>query len=512
MSFDLTSMIYTAEQVRTGEQQAAAACDVSMAQLMQRAAQACLGAIQAKQPAPANLLIVCGPGNNGGDGWVLARLAQHAGYKVQVAAVQPSSELAVLAAQAWRDQGGLVLELESLSAEHFQGIDIVIDAMLGNGLNRNLTAPFVDAVELINRYGRHCWILSVDVPTGLDSDTGVAKPTAVQADCTVTMIALKVGLVTGEAADYCGDIVLADLGISKAFFRTPATLRVIQSNLVSEHLQRRRKSSHKGDYGHVLIVGGGVGMSGAAVLAGRAALRCGAGKVSIACHRDSQLAIASAQPELMVHAVANDLTELLEVATTVVIGPGLGQTPWARVLVEQVAKWPGTVVWDADALNSLAKAPLSKPDKHDWLFTPHPAEAARLLRCATQDVTANRLQALTQICQNFHAYALLKGAGTLVKSPYQQDAWVCRRGSPALAVGGSGDVLSGVVGALLAQNVSQPVAQQIPLEQVLAMAAWLHAVAGENAAQHGERGTLPSDLMAELRALVNPHQLLTTGA
>ncbi|OZB04848.1 MAG: hypothetical protein B7X54_07010 [Idiomarina sp. 34-48-12] len=504
MSIDLTSMIYTAEQVRVGEQEAATACDVSMAQLMQRAAQACLSAIQAHQPAPASLFIVCGPGNNGGDGWVLARLAQHAGYKVQVAATEPKSELAILAAQAWRDQGGLVLELASLSADHFQGIDVVVDAMLGNGLSRDLTAPFADAVELINRHEGGCWILSIDVPTGLDSDTGVAKPSAVQADCTVTMIALKVGLVTGEAVDYCGDIVLADLGISRAFFRTPPTLRVIQRNLVSEHLQRRKKSSHKGDYGHVLIVSGGAGMSGAALLAGRAALRCGAGKVSIACHRDSQLAIAAAQPELMVHTVADDLTDLLDVATVVVIGPGLGQTPWARALVEQVAKWRGPVVWDADALNSLAVAPLSKPTESDWLFTPHPGEAARLLGCTTQEVSANRLQTLTQICQNFQAYTLLKGAGTLVKSPHQHDAWVCRRGSPALAVGGSGDVLSGIVGAL--------VAQKVPLEQVLALAAWIHAVAGENAAQRGERGTLPSDLMAELRALVNPHQLLVTGA
>jgi len=231
MSIDLTSMIYTAEQVRVGEQEAAVACDVSMAQLMQRAAQACLGAIQAQQPVPASLLIVCGPGNNGGDGWVLARLAQHAGYKVQVAATAPRSNLAVLAAQAWRDQGGLVLELESLSAGHFQGVDVVVDAMFGNGLSRDLTAPFIDVVELINRHEDDCWILSIDVPTGLDSDTGVAKPTAVQANCTVTMIALKVGLVTGEAADYCGDIVLADLGISRAFFRTPPTLRVIQSNI-----------------------------------------------------------------------------------------------------------------------------------------------------------------------------------------------------------------------------------------------------------------------------------------
>jgi NAD(P)H-hydrate epimerase len=508
MSVDLTSMIYTAEQVREGEQDAAAQCEVSMAQLMQRAAQACLDVIQTNQAAPANLLILCGPGNNGGDGWVLARLAQQVGYRVQIAASEPRSELAKLAAQAWRDQGGVVTDLTALAASQIDNADVIIDAMLGNGLDRELSAPFIEAVELINRRKSAGWVLCIDVPTGLNSDTGVALPTAVKATCTVTMIALKTGLVTGDAANYCGELVLADLGVSRAFFKTPPTLRAIQSSMVSEHLGQRDKATHKGDFGHVLIVGGGPGMSGAALLAGQAALRCGAGKVSIACHKESQLAIATGQPELMVHAVANDLTALLKRVTAVVIGPGLGQSPWARALVEQVAQWQGAVVWDADALNSLAAQPIAKPAASVWLFTPHPGEAARLLNLSTSDVNANRLRALTQICQNFQAYTLLKGAGTLVKSPQQQDAWVCRRGSPALAVGGSGDVLSGVVGALLAQQT----AEQIPTDQVLAIAAWLHAVAGEMAAKRGERGTLPSDLLGELRTLVNPHQDINIGA
>jgi NAD(P)H-hydrate epimerase len=508
MSVDLTSMIYTAEQVRNGEQDAAAQCDVSMAQLMQRAAQACLDVIQHKRAAPANLLILCGPGNNGGDGWVLARLAQQAGYRVQIAATEPRSELAKLAAQAWRDQGGVVTDLAALTAVHVESADIIIDALLGSGLDRELSTLFTEAVDLINRRNSAGWVLSIDVPTGLNSDTGVAMPTAVKASCTVTMIALKTGLVTGAAATYCGELILADLGVSRAFFKTPPTLRAIESSLVSEHLRPRNKSAHKGDFGHVLIVGGGPGMSGAALLAGQAALRCGAGKVSIACHKESQLAIAAAQPELMVHAVDDDLSMLLKRATVVVIGPGLGQSTWARALVEQVAQWQGAVAWDADALNSLAAQPIAKPAASVWLFTPHPGEAARLLNCRASDVNANRLRALTQICQNFQAYTLLKGAGTLVKSPQRPDAWVCRRGSPALAVGGSGDVLSGVVGALLAQQT----AEQIPIDEVLAIAAWLHAVAGEMAAQRGERGTLPSDLLDELRTLVNPHQDIKIGA
>lgn len=495
---DFSAMIYTTEQVRSGEANAAAAHDVSMAQLMQRAAQACLQAIKQQQPIGAQLLILCGPGNNGGDGWVLARLAQQAGYRVSVAAAEPSSDLAKAAAQAWHDHGGSSIALTDLQSQHFEGVDIVVDALLGNGLSRDLDDTYQRVVTLLNHKSRGCWVLSVDVPTGLDSDTGCPKPIAVRANKTVTMIAMKVGLVTGQAANFCGAIELADLGVAGTFFQAKPALRFISQNVIRECLPTRDPSSHKGMFGHVLIVGGAPGMSGAATLAGRAALRCGAGKVSVATHGSSQLAVAVSQPELMVHHVDDDLSRLLTLASVVVIGPGLGQTEWAQKLVEQVASWEGPVVWDADALNIVATQPMRKPEGATWYFTPHPGEAARLLQSSAKHVESDRMQALTQLCQNFHAHVLLKGSGTLIQNYGSDMRWVCRRGSPALATGGSGDVLSGVVGAMIAQHVDA--------ENVLPVSVWLHAVAGENAAQNGERGTLASDLLMQLRALVNPTQ------
>lgn len=500
MSADYSTMIYTTEQVRHGERAAAEALDISMAQLMQRAAQACLLAIRQQQPAPARVLVLCGPGNNGGDGWVLARLAQQQGYQVQVAAAEPQSPLAKDAAAAWHDLGQSSLALDTLEDHHFQAQDIVVDALLGSGLNRDLDGDILHAVELMNQATkRHSsWVLSVDVPTGLNSDTGQPQPTAVESHHTVTMVALKVGLVTGLAVNYCGVIELADLGIAAAFYKQQPRLRVIGSHCAEHQLSPRLKASHKGNFGHLLIIAGGPGMSGAAVLAGQAALRCGVGKVSVACHPQSQLAIAVQQPELMVHVVTDDLQPLLAKADVVVIGPGLGQSEWAHQLVSSVAKWHGPVVWDADALNRLAELTLTKPVESIWYMTPHPGEAARLLKTSTSEVNADRLAALTKLCQNFQAQILLKGAGTLVQSGSQR--WVCRRGSPALASGGSGDVLSGIVGALIAQGVAT--------DMVLPLAAWLHAVAGELAARDGERGTLASNIIAELRALVNPWQVI----
>ena len=508
MAKDFSAMIYTTEQVREGEARAAKALELSMQQLMQRAAQACLKAIQQQQPAPAQLLVLCGPGNNGGDGWVLARLAQQAGYRVRIVASAPQSELAQQAAQAWRDQGGQVTPLEQLQSQDFVTFDVVVDALLGSGLSRPLSDDFYHAVEALNfaRQRQRFWLLSVDVPTGLNSDSGYPQPIAVQADLTLTMVAMKTGLVTALGPNYCGKIELADLAIGPVFYQTEPFVHAIEMNVVSECLPRRLPAAHKGDFGHLVIIGGGPGMSGAASLAGQAALRCGAGKVTVLAHPDAALAIAVSQPELMVHAITEviepQLGDLLARATALVIGPGLGLSQWSEALVRQAATWSGPVLWDADALNILATQQLAKPPEATWYLTPHPGEAARLLQCDSAHIQSHRFPSLTQLCQNFQAHVLLKGVGTLVQDAACQQRWICLRGSPALATGGSGDVLSGVAGALLAQ--------QVPAELVLPVAAWLHAVAGERAARHGERGTLASDLMSELHALVNPLQALDT--
>ncbi len=498
MTNDFSTYIYTTAQVRAGEQAAAAQLGLSLAQLMQRAAQAILQRIQQLQPAPARLLIICGPGNNGGDGWVLARLAERAGYQVRIAAATPRSELAQAAAEAWQSLGGRFISLSALQAEHIEDVDIVVDALLGSGLKRELEGDYLAAVKLINdpqlRTGRT--IISVDVPTGLSSDTGQPLPIAVHAQHTIAMVALKAGLVTGQAANFVGNLSHAELGIQTAFFQQPFYAQSITAGLVATALPSRQPASHKGTHGHVLIIGGAPGMSGAVTLAGQAALRCGAGKVSIATHESSQLAIAVAQPELMVHTVTEDIQELLQQASVVVIGPGLGTSAWAQNLLRQALAWSGPLVVDADGLNLLSKLTVTR--KAPWFLTPHPREAARLLQTTTTEINADRFGAARKISVNFQAHALLKGAGTLVAMPSAEPFWVCRRGTPALATGGTGDVLSGVVGAMVAQGVETKL--------VLPVAVWLHAVAGENAAKHGERGTIASDLLTELRRLVNPCQ------
>ncbi|MDX1706718.1 NAD(P)H-hydrate dehydratase [Pseudidiomarina sp.] len=511
MALSTSQLIYRTEQVREGEQDAAASQDISEKQLMQRAAQACLEHIRQVQQLPARLLILCGPGNNGGDGWVLARLAQDAGYEVQVAAAEPSSDLTQQACEVWREQGGKVTSLDQVSESILSNAEVIVDALLGTGLSRELSDIYLQLTELLNDFSANhrSYVLSVDCPTGLNSDTGQPMPVAVKAHGTVTMVALKTGLVTGQARTYCGELKLADLGIGEAFRRRQrACAYSINDRRVSEHLRCREASSHKGDHGHVLIVGGYPGLSGAAIMAGQAALRCGTGKVTVLTHPQSHAIVASAQPELMVHTLdgvtADDsnLDNLLSAADVVVLGPGLGQHEWGQSLFNQLIVWEGCLVMDADALNLLALSKHKPPAAASWLLTPHPGEAGRLLGCRATEIEQDRYAAVRKLADEFNAQVLLKGAGSLIAAPGDSMIQVCRQGSPALATGGSGDVLSGIIGALLAQRV--------PLDEVLAIAAWLHGSAGELAAKQGERGTLPTDLTYFLRRLVNPHQQLTS--
>lgn len=493
--------LYFAKQIRDSELLAAADVGVSASQLMQRAAQHCLAVLEQERPAPRRVIILCGAGNNGGDGWVLARLAQNKGYQVTVYAVPAKSELAQQAAQAWQQLGGKVLPLSAFDAHQMNTDDVVVDALLGTGVRGTLESAFCACIEQLNqqRQQREFWVLSVDCPSGLDSDSGCCLPIAVQADVTVTMVALKVGLLSHQAWDHVGRLELADLGIQQAFARhqTPIA-RCIRRADVQQALPPRARASHKGSHGHVLLLGGDVGMSGAMVLAGRAALRCGAGKVSIATHADNRTLIASAQPEFMVHGVATpeQLSALLHNVDVVVVGPGLGQSECAIALCATVFAAAVPLLVDADGLNLLALFPHWAQRSAPLWLTPHPGEAGRLLALSASEVNADRVAAVRALAQRYQAHTLLKGAGSLIAAPATEQLQLCTRGTPALAVGGSGDVLSGVAGSLIAQQLAH--------HAVLPVATWLHAVAGEQAAQDGERGTLPSDLMMPLRKLVNP--------
>lgn len=461
--------------------------------LMTRAGVAAVRAAQQYFPAAKRWQVVCGAGNNAGDGYVVARLAAQDGIVVSAIAIADPESLSGDAATAYGDfaaEGGVVMPWNGeLDAE----AELLIDGLLGSGLEREVSGEFGAAVAAINAHPAP--VLALDIPTGVHGDSGSVLGDAVSADLTVTFVGLKTGLFAGKGAELSGEIIFDGLAIPDRC-RPPgdAMFRRIDAELLQRCLPRRARTAHKGDFGHVLIVGGGVGMPGAVRLAGEAALRTGAGLVSIATEPSHAAAFAGARPELMCHGVTNgdELQRLFEHADVVAFGPGLGQSEWARELFGAVANQTLPSVWDADALNLLAKTPSSSVER---IITPHPGEAGRLLGSSAAEVQNGRKTALGLLQTQYGGVAVLKGANTLVSSSAGVP-WLCTAGNPGMAAAGMGDVLTGIIAALLAQGLA--------LEDAAATGVEVHAQAGDRAARAGERGLLASDLMAELRGIINP--------
>jgi NAD(P)H-hydrate epimerase len=339
------------------------------------------------------------------------------------------------------------------------------------------------------------FVVAVDMPSGLNANTGNIMSVAVKADITVTFIALKQGLFTGQAADYCGELCYASLAIPEEVFtlQSVAAVRVIHTPL-----PRRLRCTHKGNYGHVLIIGGEQGYSGAARLAGVAALRIGAGLVSIATRNVHASIMNSNHPELMCHGVetAEQLMPLLAKASVIVIGTGLGQSAWASELLTAALVAQSPIIIDADGLNLLADMVGKKvlPTRLDWILTPHPAEAARLLNCTTDEIQQDRFTAVTALQETYQGVAVLKGSGTLIAS--HEEVAVSNTGNAGMASGGMGDVLTGVIAGLIAQG--------LPLKEAAQQGVYLHGKAADQATEaDGERGLLASDLLPYLRRAVN---------
>ncbi|MBN1239903.1 MAG: NAD(P)H-hydrate dehydratase [Gammaproteobacteria bacterium] len=496
----LPTAVYSAAQVRELDRIAIEQRGIAGYELMCRAGQAALDVLKAHWPDAHKLTVFCGAGNNAGDGYVLARLARAAGLSVRVEAVVPPTRLGGDARTAWeecRDAGVAIHAFEPQREDSAAGFvpDVVVDALLGTGLARPVEGRFAEAVEHVNGAGAP--VLALDVPSGLHADTGRVLGTAVRADVTVTFVGLKQGLFLGDAPDRRGVLEFSDLmlppDVSAAF--EPALER-LNPALLRAALPRRPRSAHKGDAGRVLLIGGGPGMSGAIRLAAEAALRVGAGLVYVATHRDSVQTVMSGRPELMCRAADSpaDLDPLLAAADCIVLGPGLGRTDWARALWQRVVRHERPLVVDADGLNLLAGEPFSR---RGWLLTPHPAEAARLLGTDTEAVQGDRLGAVRSIAERYAATVVLKGAGTLIAAPPgAPSVAVCDYGNPGMATAGMGDVLSGVLGGLLGQLRDVPLTARA--------GTLLHALAGDDAAADGERGTVAGDLMPALRRWANP--------
>jgi NAD(P)H-hydrate epimerase len=485
--------LYRAAQVRELDRIAIQDFGIPGVELMERAGAASLARLRELWPDARDVTVLAGRGNNGGDGLVVARLAQAAGMQARVLQVGGADGIRGDAAtnlQRYLEAGGLHEPFSRLPRR----TDVIVDALLGTGLDRPVEGGFAEAIEAANDHAVP--VLALDIPSGLSADTGAMLGSTIRARATVTFIALKQGLFTGEGPDRCGQVIFEGLDVPAGVYGWQLlSARRIDWQRFAQVVVPRRRTAHKGSFGHVLVVGGDVGYSGAARLAAEAAARSGAGLVTVATHPAHAPLLNVGRPELMCRGIAEprELAPLAERATVLAVGPGLGRGPWGRALLETVLQVPKPVVIDADALNLLAERPVRRDD---WVLTPHPEEAARLLGVTAAAVQADRFAAVAALQSRYGGVTVLKGPGTVVQGPGTRPAAVCTDGNPGMASGGMGDVLTGVIAGLIAQRYAP--------EDAAEMGVCVHGAAGDRAAAEGERGMLAGDLYAPLRSLLNP--------
>jgi len=494
MSFTgmLPRNLYHAAQVRELDRTAIETFSVPGLTLMERAGAAAYDLLCKSWPEAEVITVVCGIGNNGGDGYVLARLALQAGKTVrllQLGDVQKIKGDARTNYERFAEAGGEIQPFKMLT----EGSDVIIDGIFGTGLEREVAGEWRQAIEAINHSASS--VLALDIPSGLHSDSGQVLGAAVKADATISFIGLKRGQFTGAGPEQCGQILFDDLDVPEAVYQAEQpTAKRIEWPLLKTLLGRRARDAHKGDFGHVLVIGGDHGFSGAARMAGEAALRTGAGLVSIATRPEHAALLNVVRPELMCHGVADAkaLVPLLQRATVIAVGPGLGQTSWGQALLNAALETKLPLIADADALNQLAVDPTQRDN---WILTPHPGEAARLLGVTSADIQSNRFQSAQALQEKYGGVVVLKGAGTLVTAGAAEPIMVCSAGNPGMATGCMGDLLTGIIAGMVAQGLS--------LSDAAAAGVCLHAAAADRAAQAGERGLLANDLQIELRLLLN---------
>lgn len=486
--------LYTAGQ--TGEiDRRTVAADIEGFALMQRAAAGAWQHLRTRWPEARALSVLCGGGNNGGDGYIIAGLAAQAGLAVQCLALKPVEALEGDAARAADFAAGAGVSCREWEDDAELTGEVLIDAMLGTGLAGDVRGAYRRAIDAINQAGKPT--LAVDIPSGLAADTGALLGNAVRADATVTFIADKLGLYTGRAPDYTGEVVFCPLGVdARAFGDIVPRGVLLSASRLAEAFAPRRRTAHKGDMGHVLVLGGAPGMGGAALIASQAAARLGAGKVSLATAPEHVGASLIRCPEVMAHGVRGgaDLAGLVEQGDVIVVGPGIGQGAFGQAVLAAALESGRPLVVDADALNLLA-ARFTGEYRDSWVLTPHPGEAGRLLGITAAEVEADRPAAAEALRRRYGGSIVLKGAGTLVAGP--EGLGVCPYGNPGMASGGMGDALAGMLGALVGQRGMK--------EDSARLGVLVHALAADMAARdQGERGLLASDLASCARRLINP--------
>ncbi|MEE4250323.1 MAG: NAD(P)H-hydrate dehydratase [Alcanivoracaceae bacterium] len=499
-------MLHDAAGVRELDRRAIEQAGIAGETLMVRAGEAAFRRLQEHWPDCQAPAVICGAGNNGGDGYVVALLAQNAGLHPQVyttVAIEYLRGDARTMAERALAEGVPVTVLADVLPD-LSGHDLVVDGLLGTGLSGTVRPALAALIRHIN--ASDLPLLALDIPSGLSADTGAELGAALRADVTATFVGMKRGLLTGAGPALTGQLYFEDLAIPESVQHSlSADCRMVQIDQLARLLPPRRRDAHKGDHGHVLVVGGDHGYAGAVLLAAEAAARSGAGLVSVATRPEHVTALVGRRPEIMVRGVehGDDLEPLLKRTSVVVCGPGLGLDAWGFGLLGKVLASGLPLVLDADALNLIARHQLH------WqapaVLTPHPGEAARLLNSDSRTVQDDRFAAVHELASRYQSTVLLKGAGTLIGCTDQPVALV-HAGNPGMASGGMGDVLSGIIGALLGQGLGPYDAARF--------AALVHGLAADRAVLHqGERGLLATDLLPHVRRLLNgfEHRVIAQG-
>ncbi|MCL9773949.1 NAD(P)H-hydrate dehydratase [Vibrio methylphosphonaticus] len=508
----LPSRVYSAETVKLGEREAASHAGIALYTLMQRAGDSAFELLKSRYPKLTHILVCCGKGNNGGDGYIVAAKALQENIAVTLWQIGDPNLLtgdALKAKCAFLQSGG---NIHAPGNQISDDVDVIVDALLGTGLKDAPRPYYSHIIDRINQ--SQAPVIAIDIPSGVNANTGNVTNNAVEASHTITFIGVKSGLVTGNARQYVGELVFAGLEVNQYFDTVTQAVGQLTDRHWLSYLRPRRQDAHKGSNGKLLVVGGDEGMSGAAYFSSAAALRVGTGLVATLSHPKSVDVIRARLPEAMVvstvvtkpqcsaatcteTAFGDDVTGRLEWASVACIGVGLGRNDWSKAVFELAERFfcdrHVPRVLDADALYWLADRP-HNGDTSPRILTPHPGEAARLLGVSIDTVEKDRYTASRQLVEQYGGVVVLKGAGTLITNGDKMV--ICHAGNPGMATGGMGDVLSGVIAGLLAQNY--------PIFDAAVLGTLIHSLAGDESANEcGAIGMLASDLLPYLRKAVN---------
>ncbi len=502
----LPKALYSAQAVREMDRIAIEDHNIDGFELMTKAARFSFHSLIKQWPDTQNLIILCGSGNNAGDGYIVAALAKKRSWNVNVFFASSPEKLTGAALQAYQECIRSKVNCESFNLDRFDKLCksrnlVIVDALLGTGLNSDVKGIYADMIGAANLV--NIPKMAIDIPSGLSANTGQVLGVALEADLTASFIGLKLGLFTGSGRQYSGKIVFSQLDLEDNFFEhIEAAANILDLDILLRALPMRQRNAHKGSCGHTMIIGGDIAYGGAVILAAMASTRMGSGLTTVLTQEAHRSALLTSIPEAMVFCSQSmqDIEQILTKANVIIIGPGLGKSAWSEKLLLAAINSGKPLVIDADALNILSNQFLSASEfelfkLNNHVFTPHPGEAARMLQLSSEEVQFDRLNTVKALQNKWGGSILLKGSGSLICSK-DNKLTLCPYGNPGMASGGMGDVLSGLVGGLIAQGLQQDYALQL--------AVCLHAKAADIASkQCGERGLLASDLIPIARRLLN---------